>query len=224
MLNRAGYSDNHAGHLSYRQDDGTLLIAPWELTWAEVRASDILRVTAEGELLEGDLTPNPALRLHYELYKARPDVRVIVHNHPTWATVWAATRSIPPVYDQMGAFVRDDLVLYDDFQGGVSQEEGEFARANVEALGSASMALLANHGVLVVGETLEQVHLRAVVLEHRCRLAWRVESLGPQRGVPVEQAAADRITRLFEEEFGGWPHFYEAMTRQELRADESVLD
>lgn len=224
MLEREGFADHHAGHLSYRQPDGTLLTPPWELTWGEVRASDIIRVDLDGRLLEGDGTPNPALRLHYELYRARTDVQVVVHHHPEWSTVWAAARERPPVYDQMGAFVRDDLVVYDDFEGGVSQEGGAIARRNVTALGDASMALLANHGVLVVASDVEQAHLRAVVLEHRCRIAWRVEALGAGRGVPLEPQAARRITDLFEQEFDGWPHFHEAMIRRELRHDRSVLD
>ena len=45
VLHREGYNDHIAGHITLRQEDGTYLANPWELTWAEVKASDILRLT-----------------------------------------------------------------------------------------------------------------------------------------------------------------------------------
>lgn len=224
MLNREGYNDHHAGHLSYKQADGTLLVAPWELTWEEVRASDILRVDLDGRVLEGDGTPNPALALHYELYRKRDDVSVAVHNHPLYATVWSVLREVPPVYEQFGAFVTDDIALYADFEGGVSQDEGLQAAKNIAAMGASHSALLANHGVMVVAPSIEWAHLRAVVLEQRCRIAWHVQALGEERGTPMSSAAVEKMAHLFEVDFGGWPHFFEAMARKEIRLDPTVLD
>ena len=51
-LFREGYDDHLAGHITSRQPDGTLLVNPWGLTWDEVRASDILRIDVEGNLLD----------------------------------------------------------------------------------------------------------------------------------------------------------------------------
>jgi len=224
MLHREGYRDYHGGHLSYRQDDGSLLVTPWELMWDEVRASDVLRVDLEGRVLEGQGTPNPALALHYEPHRARQDVVVAIHNHPTYATVWSILRTVPPIYEQFGAFAYDDVVVYDDYEDSVAEDGGSVARKNIEALGGSSAALLANHGVFVVGGSIERALLRAVVLERRCEVAWRTEVLGAARATPLPQSAAKRLTTLFEDTWGRWPHFYDAMVRRELRADASVLD
>ena len=140
---------------------------PWGLTWDEVRASDIMRIDLEGNVLEGKWTVTPAIPLHLELHKARHDVGVVVHNHSRWGTVWADLHRVPPVYDQTSAMVPGAPALYDDFGGSVDAVEN--ARACVEALGDARMALLANHGVLVVGADIAQAHHRCVVLEWRCR-------------------------------------------------------
>ena len=72
-LFREGYDDHLAGHITYRQPDGTLLVNPWGLTWDEVRASDVLRIDTDGNLLEGRWTVTPAIPLHVELHRARPD-------------------------------------------------------------------------------------------------------------------------------------------------------
>ena len=218
MLHREGYDDHLAGHISSRQPDGSLLVNPWGLTWDEVCASDIMRIDLDGEVLEGKWTVTPAIPLHLELHRARPDIGVAVHNHARWGTIWADLHRVPPVYDQTSAMVPGDPALYDDFGGSVDGVEQ--ARACVEALGDARMALLANHGVLVVGSDIAQAHHRAVVLEWRCRQAWHVEAVGG--GVPVRDEVFTRFAAPFDHV--SFPGLFEAMARRELRADQSILD
>src|SRR5688500_10355367 len=76
MLFREGYDDHLAGHITYRQPDDTLLVNPWGFTWDELRASDIMRVDLDGNVLEGPWTVTPAIPLHLELHKARHDAVV----------------------------------------------------------------------------------------------------------------------------------------------------
>lgn len=218
MLHREGYDDHLAGHITARQPDGTLLVNPWGLTWDELRASDIMRIDLDGNVLEGPWTVTPAIPLHLELHKARHDITVAVHNHSRWGTIWADLHRVPPVYDQTSAMVPDDPALYDDFDGSVNAVDQ--ARACVQALGGARMALLANHGVLVVGTDIAQAHHRSVVLEWRCRQAWHVEAIGG--GVPVRVEVFNRFAAPFDHV--SFPGLFEAMARRELRADPSILD
>jgi L-ribulose-5-phosphate 4-epimerase len=217
-LFREGYDDHLAGHITFRQPDGTLLVNPWGLTWDEVTASDIMRIDLEGNVLEGRWTVTPAITLHLELHAAR-DIAVAVHNHSRWGTIWADAHRVPPVYDQTSAMVPGDPALYDDFGGSVDARRN--AKACVEALGDASSALLANHGVFVVGRDIAQAHHRAVVLEWRCRQAWHVEAL-PGGGTPVRPEVFERFAAPFDHV--SFPGLWEAMVRRELRADPSVLD
>jgi len=217
-LFREGYDDHLAGHITYRQPDGTLLVNPWGLTWDEVRASDVLRIDGDGTLLEGRWTVTPAITLHLELHRARDDIRVAVHNHPRWGTLWADMRRIPPVYDQTSAMVPGDPALYAEFEGSVDAVDN--ARACVEALGDGRMALLANHGVLVVGRDIAQAHHRSIVLEWRCRQAWHVEAAGG--GVPLDPGVHRRFSAPFDHV--SFPGLWEAMCRRELRLDPTVLD
>lgn len=216
-LFREGYDDHLAGHISYRQPDGTLLVNPWGLTWDEVTAADIMRIDLEGNVLEGPWTVTPAITLHTELHRRRDDVCVAVHNHPRWGTLWADAHRVPPVYDQTGAMVPGDPALFADFDGSVDAVDN--ARACVDALGDASSVLLGNHGVFVVGRDIAQAHHRAVVLEWRCRQAWHVEAMGG--GAPVRDEVFRRFAAPFEQV--SFPGLFEAMARRELRADPSIL-
>ena len=218
MLFREGYDDHIAGHITLRLGDGSMLVNPWELAWDEVTASDIVRLAPDGSIMEGEWNVTPAINLHVEVHAAREDVKVIIHNHSKWGSVWAAAHRVPPIYDQTGSMVDGDPVLVDEYAGTVNGEEE--GRAVVEALGGSKCALLANHGVFVVARDVRQAHNRALTLEWRCRLAWQVEQLGGGR--PVPQEVASRLGRMVDD--NGSPFVWEAMARREIRRDPAVLD
>jgi L-fuculose-phosphate aldolase len=217
-LHREGYDDHLAGHITYAQADGSLLVNPFGLPWDEIRASDVMRIDREGHVLDGPWTVTPAIELHLALHRVRHDVRVAVHNHPRWGTVWADIHRIPPIYDQTSALIDGDPALYNEYQGAVNDVAN--AEAAVRAMGDAKMALLANHGVFVVGDSIRQAHLRSITLEWRCRQAWHVEAVGGGVALPAE-VAGPLGSRVDAKGFIG---LWEAMVRRELRHDPAVLD
>lgn len=217
-LHREGYDDHIAGHITLAQDDGTFLVNPWELAWDELTASDIIRVDGQGKVVEGAWNVTPAIGLHLAVHQRRHDLRVVIHNHSRWGSVWSASGRIPPVYDQTSGHVDEDPRLYDEYAGTV--DGAEEAQAAAEALGDGKWALLKNHGVFVVAKDVRQAHLRAITLEHRCRLAWHVEVLGS--GQPIINDDSLRIARMSDPL--GMPFLWEAMARREIRLDPAVLD
>jgi ribulose-5-phosphate 4-epimerase/fuculose-1-phosphate aldolase len=218
MLCREGYDDHLAGHITVRQDDGTMLVNPLELTWAELRPEDVCTIDADGHQVAGRWTVTPAVRLHVELHRMRSDIRVAIHNHPRWATIWAAAHRVPPIYEQTSSFLAEHIALHSEYDGTVIDEHS--ARAAAAALGDAAAGLLANHGVIVVGHSIRHAHVRAMALEWRCRIAWHVEALGG--GVPFPAGPAAAMARLQDEI--SHPNLFEAMVRRELRADPTLLD
>jgi ribulose-5-phosphate 4-epimerase/fuculose-1-phosphate aldolase len=213
-----GYDDHIAGHISYRQPDGTLLINPWELAWDELTASDIIRIDIDGNVVEGEWNVTPANLLHRAIHAVRPDANVIIHNHPRYASVWANKHKVPQTFDQTGANMNGEIKLYNEYEGTLNQEE-QCATAARE-LGDAKWALLANHGVLVIGADIRQAHIRAVTLEWRCRQAWMVEAIGG--GIPMPEAEVDQLGGLIDE--FGLPFMWEAMVRRIIRRYPQVLE
>jgi L-ribulose-5-phosphate 4-epimerase len=218
MLFREGYDDHLAGHITVRLPDETLLVNPFGMTWDEVRASDIMHIDLDGNVLDGPWTVTPAIELHLALHRARANVGVAVHNHPVWGTIWADVGRVPPVYDQTSAMVAGDVALFDEYEGDVANR-GNAERA-VAALGDARMALLQNHGVLVAGKDIRQAHHRCITLEWRCRNAWRVEALGG--GIAMKDDVHQRFGGVFDHV--SFPGLFEAMARRELRADPTILE
>jgi len=213
---REGYDDHLAGHITYRQPDGTLLCNPWMVLWEELRAEDVLRIDVDGRLLEGDWPVPPGIPLHLAVHAQRPGTVVAVHNHPRFGTIWADAGRVPPCYDQSSALGGGRLILVDEYEGPVNDPLA--AERAVRAMGDAELALLANHGVFVVAGSIRAAHQRAVALEQRCRNAWHVESIGGGRELP--EPARSFFANSDGEGFIG---FWEAMARREIRLDPQFL-
>ncbi len=218
VLFKEGYNDHIAGHISYLQDDGTMLVNPWELAWDELTESDIIRLDKNGKVIEGGWNVTPAINLHTEIHARRHDVKVIIHNHARYGTVWANARRVPPIYDQTSAQVNGELKLMDEYNATVN-EASEGARC-ASLFGDSKWALLANHGVIVVANSISQAYLRAATLEWRCRTAFEVEALGG--GKAIAPAVAEPLGDMVDS--NGFPFYWEAMARRELRAAPEILD
>jgi L-ribulose-5-phosphate 4-epimerase len=216
---REGYNDHLAGHITVNLGDGTLLCNPWLLTWAELRPSQVLRIDLEGRVLEGDWPVPLGIPLHLEMHTLRTDVQWAVHNHPLYGTVWADMGELPPVMDQSSALGGGELVLVNEYDGPVNDPAS--ARRAVVQMGEASNALLAGHGVFVLGGSARAVHQRAVALEQRCQRAWHVRAAGSDAVSPLPAAFLDFMAASDGEGFIG---FWEAAVRAELRADPQLLD
>jgi ribulose-5-phosphate 4-epimerase/fuculose-1-phosphate aldolase len=214
---REGYDDHLAGHITYRQSDGTLLCNPWLLLWDELRPDDVLRIDVDGHVLDGEWPVPPGIPLHLELHRQRHDVVVAVHSHPRYATVWADLGRIPGCFDQSSALGGGEPVLVDEYEGPVDSREAA-ARA-VTSMGPAASALLANHGVLVTAGSIRAAHQRSVALEYRSRRAWQVEAIGEGRELPEPARSFFRAS-----DGDGFVGFFEAMARQELRLDPGCLE
>jgi len=210
---REGYDDHLAGHITILQPDGSLLTNPWFLLWDEFGVEDVVRIDRSGEVLDGRWPPAPGIKLHLALHELRPDVHVAIHNHPRFATLWANARRMPPCLDQTSGLGGGRVRLVEEYKGTVA--EMHHAREAAAAMGDADIALLAGHGLFVLGLDVAEAHLRAVAFEQRCRVAYQVESLGG--GIELEPEVREVLGRA---KFDG---FWEAMARRELRLDPSLL-
>jgi ribulose-5-phosphate 4-epimerase/fuculose-1-phosphate aldolase len=168
----------------------------------------------DGNALEGRHTVTPAITLHTEMHRARPETRVALHGHPRYATVWACAHRVPPIYDQTSAIAGSDVAMYSEYDGTV--EDVANARGAVEALGNHDLALLANHGVFVVADSILQAYFWASTLEWRARRAWEVEQIGG--GVSLRDEVVAQLHAFVRSNIHRLPQF-EAAIRAEMRAD-----
>lgn len=212
---REGYDDHLAGHITINAGDGTLWCNPWLLTWEELLPEHVIRIDLDGEVVAGEWPVPLGIPLHLALHRARPDLGVAVHSHPLHGVVWGDIGEVPPVLDQSSALGGGTLVLVDEYSGTVDDRSA--AERTVASVGDAELALLAGHGVLVLGTSVRAAHQRAVALEQRCERAWkaRVVAGGDLVG-PLPESFRAAMEQSDGTRFHG---FWEAAVRAELRAD-----
>ncbi len=213
-----GYNDHLAGHITVNMGDGTLICNPWLITWDELRPSQVIRIDLDGTVVEGDWPVPPGIPLHLELHKLRPGVDWAMHNHPLYATVWADMAEVPPAMDQSSSLGGGELVLVDEYDGAVN--DASSARSACVKMGDAELALLAGHGVFVLGNSARAVHQRAVALEQRCQRAWHIRAADGELSPVLPDSYVQMMKRSQGDSFIG---FWEAMVRAELRRDPSLL-
>jgi ribulose-5-phosphate 4-epimerase/fuculose-1-phosphate aldolase len=189
------WQENLSGHITFACDDGTLLANPWGKWWAEVQASDIVCVDPEGGVIDGRWDVTPAVFLHTELHRARPDATVIVHNHPRHATFLACLGVEPVIAHQNSAIFAGELAWVDEYDGTIESVAAGAALA--ARVGNASGIVLANHGAIVTGATFGEACYKAVTFERMCRFtadALRAgRELRPLPGAPYTALKAELI-------------------------------
>ncbi len=224
ILDGEGYALNVAGHITVVRDgvdDGSMWCTPYGLWWGEVTASDILIIDADGEVIEGRWDVTPAVFIHTELHRARPDARVVIHNHPYYGSLLSTMHRLPEITEQQACMFDGDIALFDTYTGGVDDASGGRHLAN--AVGSATAVILANHGVLIAGETTEQAAYRASNFERVCRLNYDAMLTGcPSEPVPPEQR--ETLKEAINSHHMTVRYYWEGAVRRLLRDAPEVLD
>jgi ribulose-5-phosphate 4-epimerase/fuculose-1-phosphate aldolase len=220
ILAEAGCNLDLAGHITWVADDaGSMWTNPWGLWWEEVRASDILRVDADGTLLEGRWPVNPAIFVHTEIHRRRgARGRVAVHNHPYYGVLLGTLDVVPQVTDQQSTMFVDDVTLYDEYNGGVTNLDEGVAFA--DGVGEKSAALLRNHGCLVTAPNIRQAVYKTVMLERMCRLNYDALVAGI-KPIPVPDES-QRVMRNVMLRYSSHV-FWEGAVRQLLAREPEVL-
>ena len=183
ILYAFGHDSGLSGQITARTENpGTYWTQRLGLGFDEITPENLLLVDGDLNVLEGEGMPNPANRFHSWLYRARPDIQCIVHSHAPHASALAMLE-VPLDISHM-----DTCVLYDQcaflakWPGiPVGNEEGEIISA---ALGDKKALLLAHHGLLVTGATVEEACVLGVMFERAARL--QLLAMGAGKIQPID--------------------------------------
>jgi L-fuculose-phosphate aldolase len=159
---RTGLTPGKSGNASLRGAGG-MLITPSGIAYEKLKPSDIAVMALGGERLSGKRTPSSEWPFHAAIYRARPEIGAIVHCHSRFATALACLHRDIPAFHYMVAIA-----------GGASIRCAPYATFGTNALADHALAaladgrracLLANHGQIATGDTLERALDLAVEVE-----------------------------------------------------------
>ncbi|PAU59985.1 aldolase [Pseudomonas sp. PIC25] len=183
ILHDAGHDSGLAGQITTRAEKpGTYYTQRLGLGFDEIGAENLLLVDEDLNVLDGDGMPNPANRFHSWVYRARPDVNCIIHTHPLHVSALSMLE-VPLAISHMDTSpLFEDCAFLPEWPGvPVGNEEG---RIISEALGDKRAVLLAHHGQLVAGRSIEEACVLAVLIERAARLQLLAMSAGALKPIP----------------------------------------
>ncbi len=182
VLAAAGQGDFTRGHISARLP-GTkpgkkplFIMKPHSVGLDEITASNILTIDLDGNVVAGKPRRHSEVFIHSEIYRAREDVGCVIHSHPPYAVALSATGRPLRALSQPAALIYQSVGLYDATINLIRTPE--MGAAVATALGPHRAVLLKNHGVAVVGATIEEAVIGAISLENAAMIKMVTEATG----------------------------------------------
>jgi len=224
---KLGFDEGVAGHITLRDpvEPHSFWVNPFGVAWPLMRASDLIRVNAEGEVVDGGpcrLLNTAAYMIHHAVHTARPDVNCVAHSHTIYGRTFCSFGKPLDITTQDSCAFHNDLAVYNSFKGVVlASEEGlDIAKA----LGGKKAALLQNHGLLTCGETIEAAVFWFMSLEKCCHTQLLADAAAKGTGsetIKVDNADAEYTYRTVGTPLAGW---FSAKPTFDMMAHESGIE
>jgi ribulose-5-phosphate 4-epimerase/fuculose-1-phosphate aldolase len=171
IIARRKMDDGIAGHVSCRVP-GTkdqFWVNPLGLLFEEVTADELLVIDNDGRVIEGERPYNQAaFAIHAALHEERPEVVAICHTHPPKGTAFSALGTPIKIVDQNACSFHEDHALVSEYEGTVTTKEQ--ARGIARGMVGKRVGVLQNHGLITLGQSIEQAVIDMLDLERTCEL------------------------------------------------------
>ena len=206
LFDKFGFNEGVAGHLTGRDPEHPELfwVNPFGMSFGLIRASDLILVNHEGEVVEGDWPVNTAaFAIHSQIHAARPDVNSAAHTHSPYGRAFSTLgKTLSPLTQDSCAFY-EDHALFDDFTGVVLDvEEG---KRIAHALADNKAAILRNHGLLTVGTTVDEAAWWYITMERTCHVQLMAEAAG--NPISIDDECARQTQSQVGGRLAGWLSF-----------------
>jgi ribulose-5-phosphate 4-epimerase/fuculose-1-phosphate aldolase len=203
MLEQSDIID-YNGHASIRVGDNRLLINIGSCQRSQLKVGDICTIDMEGNVIEGNGKPPLEFHLHAGIYRARADVKAVVHAHPKWSTFLTMVgESYQPVYAQ-GSLVYPMPVL--DSPNSINNRA--MADRLAATLGDRPAAMMKSHGAVTVGRDIVEAFVLANYLEENAYRQYMALQIGKPYAFSEQEVALCReklwTASLFKRT---WDHF-----------------
>jgi L-fuculose-phosphate aldolase len=172
-MNALGINQGKSGNLSHRIPDG-FLVTPTGMDYDALEPADIVAMGFDG-VYRGTRLPSSEWRFHRDILAARPDVSAVIHTHAMFATTLACLGGEIPAFHYMVAVAGGDNIRCAPYATFGTEE---LSRHAVRALEGRKACLLANHGMIAIGDTLKAALALAVEVETLAAMYWRALQVG----------------------------------------------
>jgi L-fuculose-phosphate aldolase len=172
-----GLVANHDGNITFKVSGG-FIATPTSFSKGDVTASDLLRLDENGKVVEGKHKVFSEIALHLEIYKVRPEIKCVVHAHPSTASAFGIAGKeigVPGIPEAIVSLGRNILNT-------MSPTREEFARVLAET----DAFIIPGNGAWAVGQDVMQTYYRMELVEHIAQQHFKAEQLGGVNRVAPE--------------------------------------
>ena len=163
------------GNLSvFNRSEGLIAIKPSGVEYYKMKPEDVVVITPKGEIVDGALQPSSEIRIHLALLNHRKDVNAVIHTHQVYATTIACMKWELPAVHYLVMFSGNKVPLADYATFGTQ----ELSDNIIKTIGEYNACLMANHGIVTVGEDIKRAFDAAEELELVARLYYHCKCLG----------------------------------------------
>ena len=206
LFGHFGFAEGVAGHITARDPERLdhFWVNPLGMSFKQIRVRDLLLVNDSGEVVEGNWPVNEAaFVIHSRIHAARPDVVSAAHAHSVHGKAWSSLRRpLDPLTQDACAFYGDHAV-FDDYTGVVLDlDEG---KRIAHALGGGKAAILSNHGLLTVGQSVDETAWWFITMERTCQAQLLAEAAGSP--VLIDRDQAEKTAAYVGHRSSGWMSF-----------------
>jgi L-fuculose-phosphate aldolase len=170
-----GFAAGNDGNITYRIAENEVVCTPTMISKGFMTPEDLCTVDMQGNQLSGRRKRTSEVLLHLAIMKERPDVKSVVHCHPPHATAFAVAREPIPqcVLPEIEVFLGDIPITKYETPGGQV-----FADTVLPFVKKSNVIILANHGTVSFGETVEKAYWWTEILDAYCRILLMSRDLG----------------------------------------------
>jgi len=190
-LAAAGLNTGTAGNLSARVPQG-YLITPSAVAYDTMSPEDLVFMGDDWTHSGGQRPASSEWRMHRDLYRARPEAGAVVHTHSPYATTLACLRRGIPAFHYEVALAGGADIRCGGYETFGTQQLSD---ATLAALEGRRACLLANHGAVAIGGTIEEAASLAEKLESLARMYWQALQVGEP--AQLDEAEMVRVAERF---------------------------
>jgi L-fuculose-phosphate aldolase len=190
-MSELGLAPGTTGNVSVRSARG-FVVTPSGMAYDQLRGDDAVAIDLDGTIRPGQRTPSTEWRLHRDILAARPDAQAVVHTHSLYCTTVACLRRPIPAIHYMVVLAGGDEIPCAEY---ATFGTAELAASVVRALGRGHACLMANHGMVALGDSLAGALRLAAEIETLAAQYWHAAQLGEPHVLPADEL--DRVRRQF---------------------------
>jgi L-fuculose-phosphate aldolase len=173
-----------------------MIITPAGNNYSNPLAKNMVHLSFTGSNFDPELTPSSEYHLHQELYEHRPRVQCILHNHSPFAcTLAVLNKDLLVIVEEMAKQLGGPVKCADFACAGSTS----LPKKAIIAMENRNAVLLANHGVLVVGRSLDYCIKSAIIVEKMAKIYCNALQIGPVH--TIDEGSQQKFLKIFEERY-----------------------